>query len=248
MEQYVNDICGVVQMLAFSSPTPDSFASAVAENILQPFAKSASSLVFDIANYFEVDLLDHESDSASDVEIIHVKKPNQPPHTIEKSRWDDVPDSEIVQSPEMMQKPKEEPTDAHENDIDMLNKVQIAVKNKTNHLLFTKERYCGRMFNTNHIRQVTVSKTNQQLKKTIKKEEKVNQEDDDYKCEVMATPDSRSTFATNRRLSTSNPLLGRRLIMPAKERIEKSTLKQGDRGKDPHAKFMKAVVAMRKRR
>ena len=48
MEQYVNDICGVVQMLAFSSPTPDSFASAVAENILQPFAKSASSLVFDI--------------------------------------------------------------------------------------------------------------------------------------------------------------------------------------------------------
>jgi hypothetical protein len=246
--QYASDICSVVQMLAFSLSNQDSFASVVAENILQPFSNDAPSLVHHIANYFEVDLLEHENDSASDVEIIHVKKPPTSSLATDKSRWDDVPESEIAKSPVMLLKPKEDNADTHENDIELQNKVPLSVKNRTNHLLSSKERYCGNMFSANYIRQVTMSKAKQQLKKPIKKEEKVKQEDDECVREVLATPDSRSTMPSNRRLSGFNPLLGRRLIMPTKDRTEKLRAKQDDRGANPHAKLMKAVVAMRKRR
>ena len=51
------------------------------------------------------------------------------------------------------------------------------------------------MFNTN--RQVSISKTKQQFKKIIKKEGKEQQENEDYKCEVMATPDSQGIVTTN---------------------------------------------------
>lgn len=249
MDQYVGDVCSIVQMLAFSLSTPDSFASVVAEHILQPFSETATPLVLDIANYFEIDLPDHENRNTFDVEIIHEKKLAKASPIIDKSRWDNVPESEIAKSPALVLKPKEGLTeDTHKNDIILQNKVRLAVKNTTNRLLSSKEKYCGNMFSTNHIRQVTISKVNQQLKKTIRKEEKVQKEDEECVREVLATPDSRSAVATNRRLSGFNPLMGRRLIMPSKDRIKKTTVKQEERGANPHAKLMKAVVAMRKRR
>lgn len=255
MQDYINEICSIIEMLAFVLTPPHSFASYVTQHVLIPFSTIVPSLISEIADYLELDVDDLDNTSSSKESLEPGKNDRQknksvsPATEVATSRWDLIPDIQSERKRSEIQNLKDESSKMDDAPDIFQNKPNLVINHRNNHFLKSKEKYCGGMFSTNFIRQVAVSDSKPIFKKTLDKNVSVKHVNENYAREVMATPDSRRIAQNNGINIGINSLLGRRLVVPEKDQInKKSQVKIADTSSNSHAKLIRAVVAIRKRR